>query len=1202
MRNIARNATASVTQFAKTPRARHIAWSIIGVIAAIAVIGFLVVPPIAKFYLVDVLSKQLKREVTIESLRFNPFTLAVTVRGFVMKDRTGPEPALTFEELYVNASLGSIFRLAPVLDQIRLVKPHLRIVRNEDKTYNFQDLIDEALAKPKSEGPPPKVALYNIELADGRVDFDDRPEKNQHSVTDIRVGIPFISTIPTHAEINVQPLLAAKINDAPFELTGESKPFKDTHETTLKIDLDALQLPKYVDYSPVPLKFKLPSGQLDTLLTLAFTTAGNKPQSLTLSGDVALTKIVVQDQAGAPVLGLPALRVAIASLDAVGRKADVRSVAIEGVELHLARLNNGEINLMKLVPELPPSAAKPSTPPADPFVFTVAEVKLSDGKVHVRDEVPAKHYQVVLQNIVATAQGLSNAPDAKAAVKLGFETDHKGTFAYDGTVQLAPIRADGKVDSTGFRLGALYPYYESALNLEVADGTLDVSTRFEASFEGGRLDARASELAATVKSLRLHFPGDKNPLWRVPILEVKDGSADLAKQSIVLGEVFGREAVGHIEREANGQLSFARLLKTAPSTGAPGAKPTGDEWQVLAKRVHFERFAVTFDDLVPPTRVKVQLTGLDLTGEDVGNVKGVKGKASIRATVNKTGRLAASGPLTTNPVAGRMSVDVRTIDLTPFQPYVDPTLNLGVTAGAVSAKGVVDFNLPPGGKPKVGYAGDVNVTDFASVDKPASHDLLKWKSLFVGGIKSTLEPLQVAADEIALSDFYSRLILNPDGTFNLQGLAKKSGAQSEAPRPADEKPAGATEAKIAEVVRAATVPMNISVGKITLQGGNINFSDFFVRPNYSANLTGVGGSVTAITPETPGEVELRGKVDDTAPLEITGKINPLARDLFLDIKASATDIELPPLSPYSIKYAGYGIERGKLSVKVKYLVENRKLAAENNVYLDQLTFGEKVESPTATKMPVLLAVALLKDRDGVIDVNLPVDGSLDDPQFSVGGVIIQVIVNLIVKAVTAPFALIGSMFGGGGGEELSYLEFTPGSARLDAADEAKLKSIAKALTERPGLKLDVAGRVDPAADREGLKRAAVENQVKVQKVKETGKGAATISLDEIKVEPGEYPKYLTAAYKDASFPKPRNAIGVARDLPVPEMEQLMLANAEATEEDLRQLANRRAQAAKDWLVATGGIPADRVFLVAPKLSTEGIKDKGKPERVDFSLK
>jgi uncharacterized protein involved in outer membrane biogenesis len=1217
MQNVARNAAASLTDLAKTPRVRRIAWWILGVIIAIGIIGFLIVPPIAKSYLVDTLSKELKREVAIETLRVNPFTLAVTVRGFVMKDRPGPEPALTFDELYVNASLGSLYYLAPVLDQVRLVKPQLRIVRNDDKTYNFQDLIDEALNKPKSDGPPPKLALYNIELVDGRIDFDDRPTRNQHAVSDLRIGIPFLSTIPTHAEINVQPLLAAKVNDAPFQLTGETKPFKDTHETTLKIDLDALQLPKYVDYSPVPLKFKLPSGQLDTELTLTFVDAGGKPQSLTLSGDVALSKIVVHDLAGAPVLGLPSMRVAVASLDAVGRKADVTSVQIEGLEAHLARLKSGELNVMKLAPELPPPEPKgASAPSAAPFVFTIGEIKLADSKLHVADEMPAKPYRVVLLNIAAVVQGLSNAPDAKAAVKLGFDTDAKGTLAYDGSVQLTPIRAGGKVDLSRFRLAETYPYYESALNLEVADGTLDASTRFEAALEAGRLDARLSELAATIKSLRLHFPGDKDPLWRIPILEVKDGSADLAKRSIVLGEVSGRDAIGRVHREPDGQLNLARVIKIAPSTGAPGAKATGDEWQVRAKRVHLQRFAVSYEDRTTPKPVKVQVTGIDVTGEDLSNAKGAKGKASIRATVNKTGRLAASGPISTNPVAGRMNVDARTIALVPFQPYVDQALNLALTAGAVSAKGVLDFDLPPGAQPKFRYAGDVNITDLAAVDKPASQDLLKWKSLYLGGIKSTLEPLQVSVGEIALSEFYSRLIVNADGTINLQGLAmqrlakkhgvtpgapKPAAAQPAAGKPASEKPAVGTEAKIAEAAKAAAMPTNIAIGKITLQGGNINFSDFFVRPNYSANLTGVGGSVTAITPETPGEVELRGKVDNAAPLEITGRINPLARDLFLDIKASATDIELPPLSPYSVKYAGYGIERGKLSVKVKYLVESRKLTAENNVYLDQLTFGEKVESPTATKLPVLLAVALLKDRNGVIDINLPVGGSLDDPQFSVGGIIIQVIINLVVKAVTAPFALIGAMFGGGG-EDLAYVEFAPGSAQLDATDETKLKSIAKALNERPGLKLDVAGRVDPAADREGLKRAAVENQIKAQKVKETGKGAATVSLDGIKVEPSEYPKYLTAAYKDANFPKPRNVIGIARDLPVPEMESLMLANAQASEEDLRQLANRRAQAAKDWLVGKGGIPADRVFLVAPKSGTEGIKDKGKPERVDFSLK
>jgi hypothetical protein len=342
-------------------------------------------------------------------------------------------------------------------------------------------------------------------------------------------------------------------------------------------------------------------------------------------------------------------------------------------------------------------------------------------------------------------------------------------------------------------------------------------------------------------------------------------------------------------------------------------------------------------------------------------------------------------------------------------------------------------------------------------------------------------------------------------------------------------------------------------------------------------------------------------VENIAPIEIVGQVNPLAKDLFLDIKASARDIELSPLTPYSAKYAGYGIERGKLSVKVAYKIENRKLTAQNNVYLDQLTFGEKVDSPTATKLPVLLAVALLKDRNGVIDINLPISGSLDDPQFSMGGIIIRVIVNLVVKAVTAPFALLGAIFGGG--EELAYIEFAPGLTALDAAADAKLKTLTKALNDRPGLKLDITGRVDPATDREGLKRASIDRKVRAQKMSELVRdGKAPPSVSEVKVDPAEYPKYLTAAYKAESFPKPRNLIGLAKDLPVPEMEQLMLTHAQVTDEDLRRLANDRAQTVKGYLVDTAKVSPERVFIAAPKLTAEGIKDKGRPTRVDFSLK
>jgi hypothetical protein len=244
---------------------------------------------------------------------------------------------------------------------------------------------------------------------------------------------------------------------------------------------------------------------------------------------------------------------------------------------------------------------------------------------------------------------------------------------------------------------------------------------------------------------------------------------------------------------------------------------------------------------------------------------------------------------------------------------------------------------------------------------------------------------------------------------------------------------------------------------------------------------------------------------------------------------------------------------------------------------------------------VLFAVALMKDKNGVIDLDLPISGSLDDPEFSVGGIIVKALVNLLTKAVTAPFALLGSLVGGGG-EELAYIEFAPGSSTLNAEGEGKLKTLAKALDGRPALKLEVGGRTDPDPDRDALKRAAVDREIKAAKLKDAGAKAGA-SVDEVAIAPDERDKYLTAAYKEAKFDRPP-----LKDLPTAEMEKLLLANAKVADDDLRQLANARAQTAKAWLVETGSVAAERVFIVSPKAGAEGIKDPGKPTRADFSLK
>ena len=406
---------------------------------------------------------------------------------------------------------------------------------------------------------------------------------------------------------------------------------------------------------------------------------------------------------------------------------------------------------------------------------------------------------------------------------------------------------------------------------------------------------------------------------------------------------------------------------------------------------------------------------------------------------------------------------------------------------------------------------------------------------------------------------------------------------------------------------AAASDKAITIGKINLTGGNIYFTDLFIKPNYNANLTGVQGTISELKPEAPGDLDIKARLDNAAPVEIKGKLNPLSKELFLDIVADAKEIELSPMTPYSGRYVGYGIEKGKLSFNVKYKLENRKLSAENKIILNQLTFGEKIESPDATKLPVLFAVSLLKDRNGVIDIDLPISGSLDDPQFSVGGIIWRIIVNILTKAVTAPFSLLGAAFSGGGasGEELSYVEFDTGRATLNDAGKSKIAALAKALNNRPSINLELTGRVDPASDLEGIKRVGIERKAKAQKLRElVRQGQAQRSVDDIQFDKDEYPKYLKAAYGEESFPKPRNLIGLAIDLPVAEMEKLMLQNAKVSDDDMRQLASQRAQAVRDALIATGQIGAERLFIVAgkPLTSEEQAKLKGKPNRVDFNMK
>lgn len=759
--------------------------------------------------------------------------------------------------------------------------------------------------------------------------------------------------------------------------------------------------------------------------------------------------------------------------------------------------------------------------------------------------------------------------------------------------------------------------------------------------------------------------GDKLPLLRADEAVFEGLSFDLAQQTVRLGAVQLTRPEIAATRDHRGQLlesariwaiesrnaeGRARADASAPAR-APAAAPARNGaasppaiWKADIGKIAIVDGKLRLADYEPAQAnggrpVVHQFRKISLaTGAVAWPLGAAQIPVTLSAETGRRGALSIDGIAAPATPGWQGQVELSRVDMASLQPYLAGRLNAAVRSGTASVKGRVGVAAPAGKPIAATFTGLAHLENVRTVDQASGEDFLRWRTLAVSGIDFGIDeskgPMRLALGNIGLSDFYARVILNANGRLNLQDVAAGGSQKGEAApgtsltqanpasapsaAPGQPEPDKAASKTVANAPKASKPPDSgpkpqIRIGGVKVDRGNINFSDFFVRPNYTANLTGMKGSVSKISTgdPTPADLVLEGRLDDDAPVTISGKLNPLGEQLYLDVAAKAAGVELTRLTPYSSKYAGYPITKGKLTVDLAYKIENGNLQASNHLFLDQLTFGDRVDSPDATKLPVLLAVSLLKDRNGVIDVNLPVSGSLSDPQFSIGGVIGRVIVNLLTKAITSPFTLIASAFGGGG-DELGYVEFPAGTSTLTPEARKKVETLGKALNDRPALRLEISGRIDPATDAQGARKAWLDAQVAEQKVRamrqEARSPTAGDGEDEgeqgaqVRVGAQEYPKYLEAVYKRADFKKPRNVVGLQKSLSTAEMEALLLENAPVTEAGLRQLAEQRALAVKQALERDGKVPEARLFLTASRLDKDGIEDKGAPNRVDFKIR
>ena len=525
-------------------------------------------------------------------------------------------------------------------------------------------------------------------------------------------------------------------------------------------------------------------------------------------------------------------------------------------------------------------------------------------------------------------------------------------------------------------------------------------------------------------------------------------------------------------------------------------------------------------------------------------------------------------------------------DLRPLQPYFAKYTALTLASGLLSTTLDVDRQ----GNGKMSASGGLDVDDLRTVDDDLKQDFIKWQRLHIAGIRYASSPASLRIEHITVIAPYARVIIGADHTVNVsEALHPRRSRQAAAVKTTQTAAAGG---KPPASSHAASMAM--AIGLVRVANGTADYADFSMQPNFATGIQDLHGTVKGLSsdPGSRATVDLRGKVDRYAPVEISGVVNLLAATTYSDIKMSFRGLELTRMTPYAVRFAGYKIASGTLDADLHYKVDHGKLNADHQFVIDQLQLGDQVASPHATKLPLRLAIALLKDRNGVIRIGLPVTGSLNDPQFSLGPLIGVALVHLLEKAVTAPFAMLGRMFGGGA--DVNRIEFPPGSATLLPAAQARVAAVAKALAQRPQLQLQVPAVFSPDIDRPALAQRQLRHELIA--LARSGAGApaghgrsrqptpAPTAGREVLELPGEHYRLLLAAYHNAFGPKaplPATAQKVPPyDPAILEMQSALLKRTAITDADLQALAQQRAQAIRAAILAAGGVAAGRVGISA----------------------
>jgi len=930
------------------------------------------------------------------------------------------------------------------------------------------------------------------------------------------------------------------------------------------------------------------------------------------------------DADGRPLLSFSRLHVGL-QLASLWRFApSFGEIILEQPYVRAAVRADGALNLADLGKGFPSAPAKPP-PKSEPMRLFIRRLAVISGTVAFEDQDRTRPFHAEFKPIAFELRDFSTTAGTGNGYTLNAASPEGERLIWSGTLRLEPVSSHGVFEIADLQARTLWRYLRESLSFEMASGVIGIKGDYDLASQGGPLGLKLNVHNILVTKLGLKPNGAAENCIDLGRIEIADTRLDLSRHSVDIAkvQVSGGDVKAWMSEQ--GRLNLLDLVAAPAAPAAPGtapaqagaptaaAAPATATWTVSVPDIAIAAVKVSAEDRqIKPAAalvldpLNVQVAGFNTSPDDTLDL-------TLDSRVNSSGKINAKARVTAKSGAVSAHVEAADLGLPALQPYFAQYTSMTLLKGTLGAK----LDIERGADGSLAVKGKTRVAGLSTVDNALKQDFVKWKELLIADLSYHSKPAGLRIGTVTALEPYVRMIITPDRTVNIKNVLTPPGAAPGTP-PATDKPAAADASgpraaapvQTAAPAAGAATPFPVSIGTVRFINGSADYSDLWIKPSFAVGIQTLEGTVSGLSsdPKSRAKVELNGKVDRYSPVHIGGQINVLSAQLYTDVTMSMKDLDLTIVNPYSGHFAGYKIDKGKLSVDVSYKVEQRQLAAQQHFVVDELQLGDRVESPDAVHLPLKIAVALLKDRNGVIDINLPMNGSLDDPTFSIGPIIWKAFINLIVKAATAPFALLGHLFGGG--EHLNIVEFAAGSADLDPPAREQLASLVKALKERPQLKLDVPIVFSPGVDRPQMAAARLRQEL-LARAQNTHQGKKHPDAGELALaDPDRHFHLLLDQYqadlgKEAQLPPSAAALQAAKAKETPayeaaiaDLNAALINHIEVPDADLEALGKQRAQAIQDALLSDGQVDATRVFIVnaPPK------PDSGDRVKVELAVK